>query len=220
MGYRMRLILLGFFLVPGLVLAKPKAPEAQRPVASWTMTDEALSVVLKAGTVEQISALPGVNGQAARFIIRLRAGKADYQATDQSTEFKGLETAQVERVLRLLGFQTTSEGLYSQNTPDGLGGHNTPRVREITSRPTFEEIRAGERAEKPVQLNLNMATAAQLAALDGIGPRLAEAIVALRIQKGGAFKRLNELTEVEGIDADKLARLKPHFNLGDTATHE
>lgn len=61
-------------------------------------------------------------------------------------------------------------------------------------------------------LNLNTATAEQLGALPGIGPKTAEAIIALRTQKGG-FKSVDELGEVKGIGEAKLAKLKPLLTL-------
>jgi|JI10StandDraft_1071094.scaffolds.fasta_scaffold1020943_1 hypothetical protein len=196
----MRLILLGFFLVPGLVLAKPKAPEA--PAISWTMADEALSVVLKAGTVEQISALPGVNGQAARFIIRLRAGKADYRATDQSTEFKGLETAQVNRVLRLLGLQTTSEGLYSQNTPDG---HNTPRVvQALKAGKASRPVASWDMADDDLRVLLKTGTVEQISALPGVNAEGARFIVRFRAGKA-PLSGINDVISREHVD--KVVRL-------------
>lgn len=64
-------------------------------------------------------------------------------------------------------------------------------------------------------LNLNTATVEQLGGLPGIGPKTAEAIVALRTQKGGAFKGLDELGEVKGIGPAKLEKLKPLLKLAD-----
>ena len=56
-------------------------------------------------------------------------------------------------------------------------------------------------------LNLNTATQAQLEQLPGIGPALAQAIVAERTRKGG-FRSLNELREVRGIGERRFADLK------------
>jgi len=54
-------------------------------------------------------------------------------------------------------------------------------------------------AEEPAQLiNLNTATAEQLAALSGIGKAKAEAIVKYRDEHGG-FKSIDELKEVKGV---------------------
>ena len=56
-------------------------------------------------------------------------------------------------------------------------------------------------------LDLNTATAAELAALPGIGEALAERIVAYR-EANGAFASVEELLEVSGIGEKKLAGLE------------
>lgn len=57
------------------------------------------------------------------------------------------------------------------------------------------------------KLNLNTATAAQLDKLPGVGPVLAERIVAYRESKGG-FRSVGDLRQVEGIGDAKYAELK------------
>jgi len=56
-------------------------------------------------------------------------------------------------------------------------------------------------------LDLNAATQAQLEALPGIGPSLAQAIIAERTRKGG-FRSVNELQQVHGIGERRFAELK------------
>ncbi len=57
-------------------------------------------------------------------------------------------------------------------------------------------------------LALNSATIAELVALPAIGPKIAERIVAFRRERG-PFERLEQLTEVNGIGAKTLAKLRP-----------
>ena len=57
------------------------------------------------------------------------------------------------------------------------------------------------------KVNLNTATVAQLDALPGVGPVLAERIVAYRDKKGG-FRTVAELRQVEGIGDAKYEQLK------------
>ena len=56
-------------------------------------------------------------------------------------------------------------------------------------------------------LDLNTATAEELAELPGIGPALAERIIAYR-QEQGPFETVEELMEVKGIGQGKLAGLE------------
>ena len=57
-------------------------------------------------------------------------------------------------------------------------------------------------------LDLNRATEQDFDALPGIGPRLAERIMAYR-QSVGAFHSLDELREVKGIGKKKFERIRP-----------
>jgi competence protein ComEA len=57
-------------------------------------------------------------------------------------------------------------------------------------------------------LNLNTATAAQIATLPGIGPKAAQRIVEYR-QKNGGFKKIEELMNVKGIGEKSFLKLKP-----------
>lgn len=64
---------------------------------------------------------------------------------------------------------------------------------------------AGSAADGP--LSLNAASPEQLDGLDGIGPGLAEKIIAYRQQNGG-FGSVDELDRVPGIGAKRLAALR------------
>lgn len=57
-------------------------------------------------------------------------------------------------------------------------------------------------------LDLNLATAAQLELLPGIGPAAAARIVEYRDQIGG-YRSIEELAGVKGIGAKTLAKLRP-----------
>ena len=67
---------------------------------------------------------------------------------------------------------------------------------------------AGERG-----LDLNRASAAELDALPGIGPVLAARIVEQR-ERGGAFRRLEDLMAVRGVGPRLLERLRARVQVG------
>ncbi|NUR73666.1 MAG: ComEA family DNA-binding protein [Hamadaea sp.] len=75
----------------------------------------------------------------------------------------------------------------------------------ITVGTTANTVAPGTAADGKV--NLNTATAAQLDALPGVGPVLAERIVAYRERKGG-FRNVGELRQVEGIGDAKFEQIK------------
>lgn len=67
-------------------------------------------------------------------------------------------------------------------------------------------------AEPAGKVNLNTATAAQLEALPGVGPVLAQRILDYR-QRKGRFSSVRQLLEVEGIGDKKFASLKDHVTV-------
>jgi competence protein ComEA len=65
-------------------------------------------------------------------------------------------------------------------------------------------------------VNVNTASAEQLAMLPGIGDARAREIVAARKARGG-FKQVEDLLAVKGIGEASLAKLRPYVSLqGDT----
>lgn len=69
-----------------------------------------------------------------------------------------------------------------------------------------------ETAQAVEPVDLNSAPVEQLQGLPGIGPKKAEAIIALRHQR--AFSRVSQLLEVRGIGRKTLERLKPLVRVG------
>lgn len=62
------------------------------------------------------------------------------------------------------------------------------------------------------KLSVNVATAEQLDALDGVGPAMAAAIVQLRTKLGG-FRSLEQLDDVPGVGEKRLASLRAQLEL-------
>ena len=65
-------------------------------------------------------------------------------------------------------------------------------------------------------LNLNTATAAQLDAMPGVGPKAAERIIAFRAKT--PFTRPEELIKVKGFGKKKLDKLKGHLAVSGPTT--
>jgi len=79
-------------------------------------------------------------------------------------------------------------------------------------------IAAGEQESAPViRVNINAASSEELQFLPGVGESRAQAILALRKQRG-EFKALEELLEVKGIGDASLARMEPHLALSGKTT--
>lgn len=72
------------------------------------------------------------------------------------------------------------------------------------TKPPAQKAVAG--AAAPV--NLNTATAEQLASIPGVGAKMAERIVDYR-QKNGGFKKVEDLMNVSGVGEKSFLKMKP-----------
>ncbi len=61
-------------------------------------------------------------------------------------------------------------------------------------------------------VNVNAATAEELSLLPGVGPAKAQAIIRWRTEHG-AFKRVEDLSQVKGIGDKQLEKMRPHVAL-------
>ena len=75
-----------------------------------------------------------------------------------------------------------------------------------------KSVQIQESPEDGVMININTATEAQLETLPGIGETLSKRIVAYR-EKVGDFKKIEDLTGVEGIGSKKFDAVKDHITV-------
>ena len=61
-------------------------------------------------------------------------------------------------------------------------------------------------------INLNTASAAQIATLPGIGPKTADLIIQYR-QKNGGFKKVEEIMNVRGVGEKSFLKLKSRITV-------
>jgi competence protein ComEA len=66
-------------------------------------------------------------------------------------------------------------------------------------------------------VNLNTATAAQLATIPGIGAKTADRIIEYR-QKNGAFKKVEDLMNVRGMGEKSFLKMKPLITVATAKT--
>jgi competence protein ComEA len=84
--------------------------------------------------------------------------------------------------------------------------------------PAMAHIEHKQDSEAPTQgvVNINTATAEQLALLPGVGPSRAEAIIQARERR--PFRAIQELIRVRGIGRATLDRLRPYIAVSGETT--
>ena len=88
----------------------------------------------------------------------------------------------------------------------GFAGAAAASVDATSPRPRDA---AAPAATAGLKININTATRAELELLPGIGPSLAERIIAER-DRGGPFTALEDLGRVRGIGSKTIDRLRDH----------
>ena len=123
--------------------------------------------------------------------------------------------ARVDDALRRAGGPRPRADLAAVNLAAKLEDGRQVLVPERGSAPTTAPAAATATAGAPAgtaapaqPVNLNTATLEQLDTLDGVGPGIAKRILDYRRQHGG-FRRVEELGEVPGNGATRLATLTP-----------
>ena len=117
-----------------------------------------------------------------------------------------------EMVERLRDFEISvmlkRVGIWSESDPD--------RIAELRAKQRSEEHELQEvqnqvtKAKSPQGLlNLNTATKKELQSIKGIGPVLAEKIIA-----GRPYRTVDDLLKVKGIGPKKLENIRPYFVIG------
>jgi competence ComEA-like helix-hairpin-helix protein len=112
--------------------------------------------------------------------------------------------------------QTTTSG--AQTVPSQAPHSTSPTARQAGSQPTTPPRQAGTTtpATKPtpsVKINLNTATAEDLQQIPGIGPVIAQRIIADR-KANGPYRSVEDLMRISGIKEGILARLRNYVTVG------
>ncbi len=173
---------------PDTAATSPKATPATSPAAPATTSkgpDEVTVHVAGAVVSPGVYELPG----SARVIDAVEAAGGGAPESDLDRLNLASKLADGQRVL----VQKTGDP--SAPAPAGTGEAATPGDAGAT----------GDPGAGPV--NLNSATQAQLETLPGIGPVLAQAIIAERDRRSG-FRSVNELRSVRGIGDKRFADLQ------------
>lgn len=106
-----------------------------------------------------------------------------------------------------------SDRLPADSALAGPTPEDTAKIAPVPAEPKAAAREAKPRGKdkpsaKAAKVDLNLASVESLAAVPGIGPKTAEAILEYRKAKGG-IRDVRELLEVKGIGEKKLEKIRP-----------
>ena len=178
---------------------------------------------------EELDRLPGVGPARALDIVRDREENGPFAKVEDLARVRGIGPAGVERMrphlrldpaaMRGAGARMGEAGAVAA----GGGGLPSGGVLSSGGQPRGGLANRGgpagpggptggvPAASAPV--DLNRATAEELQTLPGIGPAIAERILAYR-DENGPFRRADELMRVKGVGEKTFARIAPHVTVG------
>jgi competence protein ComEA len=92
----------------------------------------------------------------------------------------------------------------------------------LSAQPAAPTPQGGRATKPPVTatvvstevVNLNSATAAQIASLPGVGPKTAELVIQYRT-KNGPFKKIEEVMNVRGIGEKSFLKIKDQLTVAE-----
>ena len=168
-------------------LLKEDLDARQRPLGAGEKIDP------NSASEVELDRLPGLGPVTARAIVAARAGSGGFGTPEDLLEVPGIGPATLLRIRPLLDLKRP--GIVRRS---GSIGSQMP----LSTAPAA-----------PALLDLNRASAVDLAGLPGVGPTLARRIIDERQGRGG-FRQMEELLEVRGIGPATLARLQPLTRVG------
>lgn len=137
---------------------------------------------------EELERLPRVGPALARRIVDERGTGGPFGSLDGLRRVSGIGPAMLRELERWVTFSGLAR---APAVPAAAAPEHRPRAVDGC---------------RPGVLELNRASAAELACLPGIGPALAERIVADRVARG-AFREVQELKRVPGLGPARVERL-------------
>ena len=165
---------------------------------------------------EELDRLPGVGPARALQIVQNREENGPFRVVEDLARVSGIGPASVERMrpflrLDLPGIRAAEAGRKGR----------AAAVPGLARKVTASSAAGPERSAGSGRLvtaggglvNINRATAAELQAIPGIGPVIADRIVAYR-RENGPFRQADELMQVPGVGERTFARIAPLVTVG------
>lgn len=179
----------GDTVLPELLTASRAAAEEEARRATPLGPDERVDLN-RAGEIE-LDRLPGIGPSTARAIVAAREDGAVFRRAEDLLSVRGVGPATLGRIVDLVSVEDPPPARAARRRPVGSGPSSSPPSGKV---------------------DLNTAGREELERLPGIGPALAERILAARQEH--MFMSLGDLVRVRGIGPATVERLRPHAVVG------
>ena len=156
---------------------------------------------LNRATKADLMQVPGVGPQLAERIVARREAVGPFARVEDLDGVHGIGPATLDKLRPWIVVETVEPDPPAAE-PDRLS-RPPAGTRHVTMKP---DVSAG-------RVNLNTATAAELDGLPGIGPVLADRIIAERRRR--PFASVDKLRRVSGIGPKKLDAIRPLVTVGE-----
>lgn len=190
-------------LVVGLITHSVLQGSIQRPVAH-PGEPPLTRIDLNHAARADLQLLPGVGENLAQRIEAYRILYGPYQSIDDLRKVPGIGPLTIERLRPWL--------IVHASSIDRPRAASAPVIKTEPARTSKKEVVLTE------LIDINIASAADLDKLPGIGPKLSQRIVDARAQ--APFKKVDELRRVPGIGPKTLEKVRPYVTVrsADVAT--
>lgn len=192
-------------LVLVLALAAPAPAHAQAGRVNLNTAGAALLVTL-----------PGVGKAIAGRIIESRTTDGPFKSINDLTRVRGIGVRTLEKLRSLIavgeGDPTGVAGAVDARAPPSAASANAGSAKPANPAKPGPHTAASKAFVGSV--NVNTATADELKALPGIGPKTASNVIMDRNARG-PYRSIDELTRVKGIGQGKLSKIRPFVTVGD-----
>jgi len=153
---------------------------------------------LNSATLDQIDSLPGIGATKATAILKVREELGGFKSVNDLDQVPGIGAKTIDRLRPFIEIPGAIEATSTLVA--------TPPAIEVESTTSVPKI------EKTGIVGINSAGVEDLQRLSGVGPKLADAIIADRIRRG-RFRTVDDLARVKGVGTALLQKNRHRITL-------
>lgn len=157
----------------------------------------------------ELAQVPGIGPKTAEAIVDHRRVHGAFKSVDELRNVRGIGPATLEKVRHRVRAGVPSAPPAEASEPITTTSFSSPLAQAPAPVPAPKPAPAGAKKIQPgdAPINVNTAPADELQRLPGVGPVMAQAIIAARTAK--PFDTVNDLDRVKGIGPKTLDKLRP-----------